>query len=91
MSTIRRVVTSHAATGRSSVASDTRVPGMHRSATVDGLYVIAGAGVLELDNGSRTALAAGDIAIPSATMHAWRDPHAESCRVLPVNPGAATA
>jgi mannose-6-phosphate isomerase-like protein (cupin superfamily) len=63
-------------------------PGMHRSATIDLLYVIAGRIVLELDDGSRTELAAGDVAVQSGTMHAWRNPYDEPCRIIGVILGA---
>lgn len=67
---------------------DPDVPGMHRSATVDLLYVIEGRCVLELDDGSRTTLAAGDTAVQSGTMHAWRNPYGTPCRILAVTVGA---
>jgi len=67
---------------------DPDVPGMHRSATVDLLYVCAGRIILELDDGSRTELRAGDVAVQSGTMHAWRNPYAEPCRILGVLLGA---
>lgn len=67
---------------------DPSVPGMHRSATVDLLYVVEGRCVLELDDGSRTTLAAGDTAVQSGTMHAWRNPFDAPCRILAVTVGA---
>jgi len=63
-------------------------PGMHRSETIDMLYVISGACVLELDDGVRLDLKAGDTAIQSGTMHAWRNPHDEPCRVIAAIVGA---
>jgi len=63
-------------------------PGMHRSATIDLLYVLSGRVILELDDGSRTELRAGDVAVQSGTMHAWRNPFDEPCRVLGVLLGA---
>ena len=67
---------------------DPEVPGMHRSETIDLLYVISGRIVLELDGGSKTELAAGDVAVQSGTMHAWRNPYDEPCRVIGVIVGA---
>ncbi len=57
-------------------------PGMHRSATADMLYVISGRCVLELDDGSRTELAAGDVVVQSGTMHRWKNPWNEPCRII---------
>ena len=71
-----------------SATMDPDVPGMHRSATVDLLYVISGTCILELDDGSRTELRAGNVAIQSGTMHAWRNPYSEPCRILGVTIGA---
>lgn len=67
---------------------DPDVPGMHRSATVDLLYVIEGRVMLELDDGSRTELRAGDCVVQSGTMHAWRNPFERPCRVLATIVGA---
>jgi quercetin dioxygenase-like cupin family protein len=67
------------------------IPGMHRSHTIDLLYVIAGRVILELDDGSETELNAGDVAVQSGTMHAWRNPWDEPCRVLGVILGATVA
>jgi mannose-6-phosphate isomerase-like protein (cupin superfamily) len=67
---------------------DPSVPGMHRSATIDLLYVISGRVILELDDGSKTELRTGDVAVQSGTMHAWRNPFAEPCRIVGVILGA---
>jgi hypothetical protein len=64
------------------------VPGMHRSATIDMLYVISGRCVLELDDGRKVELKAGDTAIQSGTMHAWRNPYDETCYVIAALVGA---
>lgn len=63
-------------------------PGMHRSETCDMLYILSGRCVLELDDGSATALAAGDVVVQSGTMHRWKNPHAEACRVIGAIVGA---
>ena len=70
---------------------DPSQPGMHRSATIDLLYVLSGRVILELDDGSKTELRAGDVAVQSGTMHAWRNPFDEPCRVLGVLLGAELA
>ena len=57
-------------------------PGMHRSATTDMLFVVAGRCQLELDDGSKTTLTAGDVVIQSGTMHRWHNPYNEPCRVI---------
>jgi quercetin dioxygenase-like cupin family protein len=62
--------------------------GMHRSATTDMLYVISGRCVLELDDGSKTEISAGDVVVQSGTMHRWHNPFAVPCRVLGVLVGA---
>jgi mannose-6-phosphate isomerase-like protein (cupin superfamily) len=67
---------------------DPSIPGMHRSATIDLLCVLSGRVILELDDGSKTELGTGDVAVQSGTMHAWRNPFAEPCRVLGVIVGA---
>jgi quercetin dioxygenase-like cupin family protein len=63
-------------------------PGMHRSATVDVLYVVSGRCVLELDDGSRTTLGAGDVIVQSGTMHRWHNPWEEPCRIIGMLVGA---
>ena len=63
-------------------------PGMHRTASVDLLYVIEGRCELELDNGVRVALNAGDTFVQSGTMHAWRNPYAHTCRIIATIVGA---
>jgi quercetin dioxygenase-like cupin family protein len=44
---------------------------MHRTETIDYAIVLAGSVTLELDDGSRTELSAGDVVIQRATNHAW--------------------
>jgi mannose-6-phosphate isomerase-like protein (cupin superfamily) len=63
-------------------------PGMHRSATVDVLYVVSGRCVLELDDGSRTELGAGEVIVQSGTMHRWHNPWEEPCRIIGMLAGA---
>ena len=63
-------------------------PGMHRSATIDMLYVVSGHCVLELDGGSKTELGAGDVVVQSGTMHRWHNPWEEPCRMVSAMVGA---
>lgn len=51
-------------------APGSRTP-MHRTETLDYGIVIAGSCTLELDDGSRTELASGDVVIQRGTNHAW--------------------
>ncbi|MGR9092242.1 MAG: cupin domain-containing protein [Gammaproteobacteria bacterium] len=67
---------------------DPEDPGMHRSASTDMLYVISGRCVLELDDGSATELAAGDVIVQSGTMHRWKNPWDEPCRIIGALAGA---
>lgn len=57
-------------------------PGMHRSDTVDFIYVLEGEIVLELDEGRETVLRAGDTAVQNGTRHAWRNRSGAPCRLL---------
>ncbi|HUU26081.1 MAG TPA: cupin domain-containing protein [Methyloceanibacter sp.] len=66
---------------------DPRHPGMHRTDTVDLIYVTQGACVLALDGGKDTALSAGDTIVLNGPRHAWRNPHAEPCGLLTVSLG----
>ena len=63
-------------------------PGMHRSETVDTLYIVSGRCVLELDDGSKTELGAGDVIVQSGTMHRWHNPWDEPCHVIAFLAGA---
>ena len=67
---------------------DPEVPGMHRSATIDFIYILSGRIELELDDGSKTELKAGDLVVQSATKHAWHNHWHEPCRMLGVILGA---
>jgi mannose-6-phosphate isomerase-like protein (cupin superfamily) len=63
-------------------------PGMHRTDTVDFLYVVSGEVVLELDDGAERRLQAGDCVIQNGTRHAWRNRSEEHCVILVVLVGA---
>lgn len=67
---------------------DPQHPGMHRTDTVDYIYVLAGRCVVELASGATIALAAGDSLVQNGTRHAWRAPYPEPCRLLSVSIGA---
>ena len=67
---------------------DPQAPGMHRSATIDLLYVLEGRCVSELDSGETLELSAGDTFVQSGTMHAWRNPFDETCKIMAVIIGA---
>jgi hypothetical protein len=64
-------------------------PGMHRSDTVDFVYVLEGEIVLELDAGVETTLRAGDTLVQNGTRHAWRNRSGRDCRMLVLMLGAA--
>lgn len=67
---------------------DPEDPGMHRSATTDMLFVVSGRCVLELDDGSATELGPGDVIVQNGTMHRWKNPWEEPCRVIGALAGA---
>jgi quercetin dioxygenase-like cupin family protein len=52
------------------------------------LYVVSGRCVLELDDGSRTELKAGDVIVQNGTMHRWKNPWEEPCRIIGALVGA---
>lgn len=63
-------------------------PGMHRSDTIDFIYVLEGEIVLELDDGQEKLLRAGDTAVQNGTRHAWRNRSGALCRLLVCMSGA---
>jgi hypothetical protein len=44
--------------------------------------------VLELDDGSKTALAAGDVVVQNGTQHRWLNPWEEPCHIIGALVGA---
>ena len=54
---------------------------LHRTETVDYGIVLAGIVVLVLDDGSETALAAGDVVVQRGTSHAWANPGEDTSRM----------
>lgn len=51
---------------------------MHRTNSLDYGIVLSGAIELELDDGAITRVEAGDIVIQRGTIHAWRNPSADT-------------
>lgn len=47
-------------------------PGMHTSDTIDYLYIVSGQADLELDEGRKERVGAGDCVVQRGTRHAWR-------------------
>ncbi|MBX6388153.1 MAG: cupin domain-containing protein [Frankia sp.] len=66
-------------------------PGMHRTDTLDLQVVLSGEVTLELDDGARTVLRAGDVNIQNGTRHRWSNQSAETAVVLCVVLGASRA
>lgn len=66
-------------------------PGMHRSDTIDFIYVLEGEIVLELDDGQEVTLRTDDTAVQNGTRHAWRNRSGASCRLLVCMSGAPRA
>ncbi len=63
-------------------------PGMHTTDTVDFDYVVAGEVVLELDDGARVHLHAGDCVVQNGTRHRWTNPSAQPCTIVTALVGA---
>ncbi|MEG6509921.1 cupin domain-containing protein [Methyloligella sp. 2.7D] len=70
-------------------AMDPKNPGMHATDTIDLIYVASGACEMELADGSKTALSAGDAIVQNGARHAWRNPHEGPCTLINVSLGAA--
>lgn len=66
---------------------DPHKPGMHRTDTIDMIYVTEGASVLTLQTGEETRMRAGDAVVLNGQSHAWRNPHDAPCRLLTVSIG----
>lgn len=59
-----------------------RASPLHRSWSIDYGIVLSGILELELDDGSVTALSAGDVVVQRATNHLWRNPSPDQvCRI----------
>jgi mannose-6-phosphate isomerase-like protein (cupin superfamily) len=66
-------------------------PGMHTTDSVDYVVVLTGEVWLELDDGARTRLRAGDTVVQNGTRHAWRNLGDQPVTLAVVNAGAARA
>ena len=64
-------------------------PGMHRTDTIDYVFVVEGEVWLELDDGLDTRLQAGDVVVQTGTRHAWRNKSQKSAKLFSVLIGAA--
>jgi mannose-6-phosphate isomerase-like protein (cupin superfamily) len=62
--------------------------GMHTTDTIDYLLVVQGEATLELDDGEKTVLRAGDVIIQNGTRHAWRNYGSQPCTIVAVSVGA---
>ena len=62
--------------------------GMHRTDTVDLIYIASGSCVLQLDNGTKIELETGDTVVQNGARHTWRNPHVEPCKLLTISLGA---
>lgn len=63
-------------------------PGMHRSDTIDCLFVLSGNPVLELDDGAELRLGPGDTIVQRGTRHRWHNRGSEPVRMVGVLVGA---
>jgi hypothetical protein len=61
---------------------------MHRTASIDMVYVVKGSCMCEFDDGVTIQLNAGDTLIQCGAIHAWSNPFKEQCHVLSVMIGA---
>jgi mannose-6-phosphate isomerase-like protein (cupin superfamily) len=69
-------------------AMDPDAPGMHTTDSIDYVLVVSGEVTLELDEGERTVLRAGDVVVQNGTRHAWRNHGTEPCTIVGVAIGA---
>ncbi len=66
---------------------DPKQPGMHRTDTIDLIYVTEGTCLLTLDGAEPVAVGAGDSVVLNGQRHAWSNPHTAPCRLLTVSLG----
>ncbi|WP_020496225.1 cupin domain-containing protein [Sciscionella marina] len=69
-------------------AMERDAPGMHTTDSIDYVLVVSGEVTLELDDGARTVLRAGDVVVQNGTRHAWRNHGTEPCSIVGVAIGA---
>lgn len=63
-------------------------PGMHRTDSIDYVYVVEGEVWLEVDDGRETRLQAGDVVVQTGTRHAWRNKSRSPVKLFSVLVGA---
>ncbi|MEV5501189.1 cupin domain-containing protein [Nonomuraea fuscirosea] len=63
-------------------------PGMHTTDSLDYVLIVSGEATLELDDGERTVLRAGDVVVQNGTRHAWRNHSTQPCTIVGVAIGA---
>jgi mannose-6-phosphate isomerase-like protein (cupin superfamily) len=63
-------------------------PSMHRTDSIDYILIVSGEVTLELDEGERCTLRAGDVVVQNGTRHAWRNHGTEICTIVGVAVGA---
>jgi mannose-6-phosphate isomerase-like protein (cupin superfamily) len=63
-------------------------PGMHRTDSIDFVYVLSGRCIMVLDDDTRLDLNTGDTVIQNGTRHGWRVPYDQPCRLLCISVGA---
>jgi hypothetical protein len=64
---------------------------VHATDTVDLLYIVAGSCDLDLDDGEKTSLSAGDFLVQNNTTHAWSNPYDEDCLIVIIQCGAVAS
>ncbi len=77
-----KILSPHGSLIRLQVIQPGRVGRMHRTNSVDYAIVLEGELDLELDDGARTHLKAGDIVVQRGTMHAWHNPYPNPCKIV---------
>jgi Cupin domain len=70
-------------------AMDPNTPGMHRTDSIDFIYVVSGQCLMRLDDGVTVSLAAGDTVVQNGIRHGWNVPYAEPCRLLCISIGGS--
>ncbi len=63
---------------------DPAMPGMHRSDTIDFLYVASGSVDLRLEDGYLVSLTAGDTVVQTGTWHRWENRGTQPCHIVAV-------
>ncbi|HYH70146.1 MAG TPA: cupin domain-containing protein [Methyloceanibacter sp.] len=61
--------------------------GLHRTDTVDLIYIASGSCVLQLDSGTKIELETGDTVVQNGARHTWRNPNAQPCKLLTISLG----